>query len=228
MKKSEQSIKLQEEDMRKEININEWERKGHFEYYSRCATPHYCVAFNIDVTNLLQFTRKNNISFYYSLIYLCTQSINEIDEFLLETENNKVYKIDRRVPCFTDLMKDATSFHMVSLACEGDIIEYATKAREESRRNPLSVYALEGLRESQIIYSCIPWADITMCSNERDYTDPNLKDDTAPILVWGKYTEQNGKYMINMTLDVNHRFIDGYFVGQFVQKLDEKIAELDN
>ena len=92
--------------------------------------------------------------------------------------------------------------------------------------NPLSVYALEGLRESQIIFSCIPWADITMCSNERDYTDPKLKDDTAPILVWGKYTEQNGKYNINMTLDVNHRFIDGYFVGQFVQKLETKIAEL--
>lgn len=31
---------------------------------------------------------------------------------------------------------------------------------------------------------------------------------------------------INMTLDVNHRFIDGYFVGQFVQKLETKIAEL--
>ena len=54
-----------------------------------------------------------------------------------------------------------------------------------------------------------------------------MKDDTAPILVWGKYTEQNGKYIINMTLDVNHRFIDGYFVGQFVQKLEEKISELD-
>ena len=58
-------------------------------------------------------------------------------------------------------------------------------------------------------------------------TDPKLKDDTAPILVWGKYTEQNGKYIINMTLDVNHRFIDGYFVGQFVQKLEKKIAELN-
>ncbi len=32
--------------------------------------------------------------------------------------------------------------------------------------------------------------------------------------------------IINMTLDVNHRFIDGYFVGQFVQKLEEKIAGL--
>ena len=97
--------------MRKEIDIKQWNRKEHFEFYSKIATPHYCVAFNIDITNLLAFTRKNKISFYYSLIYLCTQSINQIDEFLLETEDNKVYRIDRRVPCFTDLKKDSTSFH---------------------------------------------------------------------------------------------------------------------
>lgn len=29
-----------------------------------------------------------------------------------------------------------------------------------------------------------------------------------------------------MTLDVNHQFIDGYFVGQFVHKLEAKIADL--
>lgn len=214
--------------MRQEIDIEKSDRKDHFEYYSKIATPHYCVAFNVDITNLLQFTRKNHISFYYSLIYLCTEAINSIDEFLLETEDNKVYSISRRVPCFTDLKKGATGFHMVSLACEGDIVEFATKARKESENNPLSVSALGGLRESQIIYSCIPWADITMCSNERDYTDPMLKDDTAPILVWGKYTERDGRYIINMTLDVNHRFIDGYFVGQFVQKLEALIEELDS
>lgn len=212
--------------MRQEIDIANWNRREHFEFYSKIATPHYCVAFNIDITNLLLFTRKNKISFYYSLIYLCTCAINEIDEFLLETENNKVYKVDKRVPCFTDLKKGATDFHMVSLPCEGDIISFAKNARQESENNPLSVYALDGLRQSQIIYSCIPWADITMCSNERDYTDPNLKDDTAPILVWGKYTQRDDRYIINMTLDVNHRFIDGYFVGQFVQKLESKIAAL--
>ncbi len=213
--------------MRKEIDISSWERREHFEFYSKIATPHYCVAFNLDITNLLAFTRRNNISFYYSLIYLCTQSINEIDEFLLEAEDNKVFRIDRRVPCFTDLKKGSTSFHMVSLECDGDIIEFAKKARETSIHNPLSVSALGGIRESQIVFSCIPWANLTMCSNERDFTNPKLKDDTAPILIWGKYTENNGKYMINITLDVNHRFIDGYFVGQFVQKLETKISELE-
>ncbi len=115
---------------------------------------------------------------------------------------------------------------MVSLECGDSIIEFSENARKESAENPLSVSALDGLRESQIVFSCIPWADITMCSNERDYTDPKLKDDTAPILVWGKYTEHNGRYIINMTLDVNHRIIDGYFVGLFVQELERLIKEL--
>lgn len=212
--------------MRQEIDIHDWDRRQHFEYYSKISTPHYCVAFNVDITNLVRFTREYHISFYYSLIYLCTQSLNQIDEFLLEIEDNRVFKVERRIPCFTDLKKGATSFHMVSLPCEGDILEFTAKAREESNNNPLQVDALEGSGESQIIYSCIPWADITMCSNERDYNDPKLKDDTAPILVWGKYTEHGGRYMINMTLDVNHRLIDGYFVGLFVQNLEAMIAAL--
>lgn len=212
--------------MRQELDLTHWERKHHFEYYSKIATPHYCVAFNIDITNLLQYTRRRHISFYYALIYLCTQSLNKIDEFLMEIEDNKVFKIDTRIPCFTDLKKGSTLFHMVSLPCEGSLLDFAVRAREESLDNPLPVNALEGLGQPQIIYSCIPWADITMCSNERDYQDPKLKDDTAPILVWGKYTEHNGRYLINITLDVNHRLIDGYSVGQFVQNLENMIDSL--
>lgn len=219
--------KVEKKSMRQEIDLGNWERRQHFEYYSKISTPHYCVAFNVDITNLLWFTREHHISFYYSLIYLCTQSLNQIDEFLLEIKDNKVFKVDRRIPCFTDLRKGAASFHMVSLPCEGDILEFASKAREESIHNPLPVDALEGLGEPQVIYSCIPWVDITMCSNERDYNDPKLKDDTAPILVWGKYTEHDDRYMINMTLDVNHRLIDGYFVGLFVQNLESMIAALE-
>ncbi len=212
--------------MRKEIDLENWERKEHFLFYSQISTPHYCIAFNIDVTNLLNFTRANKISFYYSLVYLCTQSINEIDEFLLETENNKVYRVDRRVPCFTDLAKGATVFHSVSMPCEGSIVEFTQKARVESQTHPLTLNDFANVTEPKVVFSCIPWADITMCTNERDYNDPKLKEDTAPILIWGKYTLRDGRYLLNMTLDVNHRFIDGYYVGQFVQKLEEKIQQL--
>ncbi len=47
-------------------------------------------AFNVDITNLLKFTQEHRISFYYSLIFLCTQALNQIDEFLMEIRNNRV------------------------------------------------------------------------------------------------------------------------------------------
>ena len=50
---------MEDKIMRKEIDIAQWDRKEHFEFYSKIATPHYCVAFNIDITNLLAFTRKD-------------------------------------------------------------------------------------------------------------------------------------------------------------------------
>ena len=212
--------------MRKEIDLNTWDRKEHFEFFSRNATPHYCVAFNIDVTNLLHFTRANKLSFYYSLVYLCTQTVNEIDAFLMETEDNKVYARDQRSASFIDLAKGSTVFHVVCLPQQQDIFAFCSQAREQSTNNPLTLQQSCQITDPKVIFSCLPWLDMTTCTNERDYTDPKLKDDTAPIIVWGKYIQKDGKFTLNMTLDVNHRLIDGYHIGQFAQKLQNKIDSL--
>ena len=212
--------------MRKEIDLNTWDRKEHFEFFSRNATPHYCVAFNVDVTNLLHFTRTNKLSFYYSLVYLCTQTVNEIDAFLMETEDNKVYAIDQRIASFIDLAKGSTVFHVVCLPQQQDIFAFCSQAREQSTNNPLTLQQSCQITDPKVIFSCLPWLDMTTCTNERDYTDAKLKDDTAPIIVWGKYIQKDGKFTLNMTLDVNHRLIDGYHVGQFAQKLQNIIDSL--
>ena len=52
--------------------------------------------------------------------------------------------------------------------------------------------ALEGLDEPQIVFSCIPWVDITVCTNERDFAKPDAADDTVPMFAWGKYVEKGG------------------------------------
>lgn len=212
--------------MRKEIDMKNWEGKENFEYFSKISTPHYNVAFNVDITDLVIYTQKHQISLYYSLIFLCTQSLNSINQFLLEIEDNRLFKVDRRIPCFTDLKEGATSFHMVSLPCEDDMIEFATKAKETSLDDPLPINALDGLVEPQIIYSYIPCADITMCSNVRDYNNPKLKDDTVPTIIWGKYTQNGNRCILNMTLDVNRRLIDGYSVGLFVRELEKWLFAL--
>ena len=73
-----------------------------------------------------------------------------------------------------------------------------------------------------IYISTTPWFDLTSCTKERDFD----KDDAIPRITWGKYVPENGRETLGMSLEVSHRFIDGYHLGQFYQTLQKSIDEL--
>jgi chloramphenicol O-acetyltransferase type A len=74
-----------------------------------------------------------------------------------------------------------------------------------------------------IFFSCLPWVDITALTNERDF-DPN---DAIPRVAWGKYVEENGRETLGLSLEINHRFIDGLHIGRFAEALQRRIEALE-
>ena len=75
----------------------------------------------------------------------------------------------------------------------------------------------------ELIYmSCLPWLDLTGCTHER-----NLDiDDMIPRITWGKIMAQNGRETLGMSVEVNHRIIDGVHIGRFYEGLQKMIDEL--
>ena len=73
-----------------------------------------------------------------------------------------------------------------------------------------------------IYFSCLPWVELTALTNERDF-DP---DDAVPRIAWGKYTEENGRKKLHISLELNHRFTDGLHVGKFYEELSRMIDAL--
>ena len=73
-----------------------------------------------------------------------------------------------------------------------------------------------------IYISCLPWFDLTCCTNERQID----VDDTIPRITWGKYVPADGRETLGMCLEVNHRFVDGWHLGQFYQHLQQAIDAL--
>lgn len=51
--------------------------------------------------------------------------------------------------------------------------------------------------------------EITSLSSERIID----ADDAIPRIAWGKYVERDGKLQLCVSVDVNHRLIDGYYIG---------------
>lgn len=45
-------------------------------------------------------------------------------------------------------------------------------------------------------------------------------------ITWGKYVPADGRETLGMCLEVNHRFVDGWHLGQFYQHLQQAIDAL--
>ena len=74
----------------------------------------------------------------------------------------------------------------------------------------------------QIYFSCLPWMEITSLSSERIID----ADDAVPRIAWGRYVHRDGTLQLCVSVDVNHRLIDGYYIGRFYQELQQRINDL--
>ncbi len=203
------------------IDLSTWPRAELFRFFSGVSQPFYSVAFRVDVTNLHAYTKAHGLSFYYALGALATDAVNAVENFRYTIRGGKIYLLDERIPSLTDLKPGSEQFHIVTLPKTGTLEEFcrAAKARSDAQQSFLDQ---DGETDALIYFSCTPWFDLTACTNERDFD----RDDNIPRITWGKYVPENGRELLGMSLEVNHRFIDGYHLGQFYQKLQSAIDAL--
>ena len=100
--------------------------------------------------------------------------------------------------------------------------QIAAKARSEAQTHFLDQDDKE--LDALIYFSCVPWLDLTALTNERDFD----RDDNIPRIAWGKYVpDGTGRETLGMSVEVNHRFLDGVHLGKFYQALQASIDALE-
>ncbi len=206
--------------MRK-IDPNTWSRREIFDFFSKISNPFYSVTFNIDVTEVYAYAKRSGLSFYYALVYLVTKAVNSVEAFRYGIVDGELVLFDERSPSFTDLKKGSESFHIVTMPCEGDIADFCREAKCRSAEQ--TTFLSTDKESADLIYfSCLPWVELTALTNERDF-DP---DDAIPRISWGKYYERDGRKILGMSLELNHRITDGVHIGKFADALQNLISEL--
>lgn len=203
------------------VDINNWERRELFDHFSRLRMPHFVVAANIDVTNLLAFKRREGLSFYLTLIYLTTHVVNSIENFRLGIVEGRVVRFDLLHTNFTHKRPEEEVFRFHTAPLEGSLREYV-EATSRAMAAQTTLYGGLGDIPNVVYCSCAPNVDATALIN------PGMEnpDDAIPRVNWGKYVERNGRWMMNVTVTANHRFVDGYHIGLFFERLQAAIDKL--
>ena len=197
-----------------------WPRRELFDFFSPMSQPFFSVTFRQDVTRLYQFAKENRLSFYHSLVYLCTRAVNGVEAFRYALRGEDLVLFDQRIPSFTDLKPGAEQFHIVTLPMEADIRAFCAAARAKSAAQTTFLDQEDSL--DLIYFTCLPWVELTALTNERAF-DP---DDAVPRIAWGRYAQEGDRTVLHISLELNHRFVDGLHVGRFHQELTKLLEAL--
>jgi chloramphenicol O-acetyltransferase type A len=206
--------------MRKEINIDDWERKEHFTFFLQSDLPFYNVNFNVEVPGVREACKVRKLSVNNVIMHVTIKALSRISNFLYRLENGKVVKYDRIDPSFACIRGNEELFRMVTVDFHDDMAKFDESVKM-AVANSVGYFDFRILKErtNLVFISALPWIPFAGV----DHTLSLRKEDTIPRISWGKIHKEGHGDILPYNIQVNHIFIDGIHVGMFYEYLKEEI-----
>jgi len=207
--------------MKKELNIDSWARKNHFNFFRNFEEPFFGVTVKLECTKAYTYCKQNGYSFFLYYLHKSLAAAINVEAFRYRINGDKVIVYDSLVASSTINRPDGT-FGFSYLRYSEDYSEFLKNATIEIEqvRNSNDLVTTTGY-DNVIHYSSIPWINFTSLSHARSFSH----QDSCPKITFGKMTESNGVLSMPVSIHVYHALMDGYEVGQFVDLFQELMNE---
>ncbi|MBQ3650968.1 MAG: chloramphenicol acetyltransferase [Clostridia bacterium] len=203
------------------IDVETWPRKDAYQLFSRGYLPYFSVTTPLDVTELYRYAKGEGLSFYRAMIYLVTRAMNELEPFRLRIRPQGIAVCDTVSPSYTTAGREGTfGICNVDYLPGETMADFCRRALEQEKRQGAEMVVEDDVRDDLIFFSCVPWFVTTSVLQEQP-TDP---DDSFPRVLWDRIHEEKGRKLVNFTLQLNHRLLDGAHVRDLLQRMEELMA----
>ncbi len=207
--------------MKQLIDIENWPRKDHFKFFSQFDEPFFGLTVTIDCTAAYKMSKQLGVSFFLYYLHKALAAVNMVEAFRYRIDGDKVYLYDEVHASPTINRPDGT-FGFSYVDYHPDFNTFVTGAQIEIERVQNSTGLIPAISGENVIhFSAIPWVDFTSLSHARSFS---FKD-SMPKISFGKVTEKDGVKTMPVSIHVHHGLMDGYHVGQFVEKYQELLNE---
>ena len=174
--------------MKIKIDTNNWSRKLAYETFSKFSDPYTGIVTKLDITNIINYCKQNDISFYGCMTYFVLKSMNEIDAFSYgygkEEGRYFVYKYDSLAVTVTVINNNNELNFTRYVEYNDDISSFLLdfyKATNDAS-NGIPYYKISGLENmNKINITCIPWITFSNFKDAIDLKEKNSK----PKICWG-------------------------------------------
>ncbi|HFG0566831.1 chloramphenicol acetyltransferase [Flavobacterium psychrophilum] len=203
------------------INIESWNRKEHFEFFSRMASPYFGITTEVDCTIAYDNAKENGNSFFAHYLHKSMIAVNSVEELRLRIVDNKVALFEKINAGATVGRADGTfGFIFVNFS---DDFETFNKELQNEIQTVLNSTGLrlndDDIKKDLIRHSIIPWTSFTGLLHPTNFD----RTESVPKITFGKFSIREGKKYLPVSIEAHHGLVDGFHLAKYLSEFQRQL-----
>lgn len=201
------------------IDLENWKRKEHFEFFASFANPFFGIVSEVECTKAFYKAKAENHSFFASYLHKTLIAANYVDAFLYRYDGSVVTKYDEVHISATISREDGTfGFSFIPFSNDFDVFLQSVQSEIDAVRSTSGIRLNEDTNLKNVIhFSSLPWIKFTGLTHAID----NKVIDSVPKISVGKVVDQDNRKIMPVSVTAHHGLVDGLDVAQFLDKFRE-------
>lgn len=204
------------------IDMNNYARRAHFDYFRSLAYPYVGVTAEVDITDFRRVTKQKGCNFFHSFLWCASQAANMIPEMRQRQRGDQIVEYDFCMTSHTVARADETYVYCdLNANCAYlDFLPYAESEQKMAQAGG-DIDRTPAEEEGLLFISTMTWLSHTALIQPVP-----VPADSNPRITWGKFFEREGKMLIPVSLLCNHALVDGRHIARFYENLNAKLREV--
>ncbi|MBK1896578.1 chloramphenicol acetyltransferase [Chryseobacterium paridis] len=203
------------------IDIEKWNRKEHFEFFSKMASPYFGFTAEVDCTKAYDTVKANGYSFFAYYLHKSMAAVNSVDELKMRIVDDQVVLFDVIHAGSTIARADGTfGFSFIPFS------EQFETFNEELQKEVTAVQNSSGLRLSTdtvtkalIRHSTIPWNSFSALLHPTNFDNK----ESIPKITFGKFSVRDGKKYLPVSVEAHHGLADGLHLARYFEEFQNQL-----
>ena len=210
------------------IKYQDLKKRKQYDWFKTFANPCYGFDVKMDVTKVVEYSKKTNTSFFINVLYLVTTGMSMIEEMRIREVKGEIRLYDKINPTFT-VMTDLGIYENSGFEMIDDYQGFYNKAKEVIEKVKYQTFIKDTYNDSNLFndyyITCIPWLSLEGMTHP--LCDNNFESSSVPRICWDKYRLENDKYVMLLNITVSHCFVDGYPLTLAFKNIQEKFNNVE-
>ncbi|ASK29208.1 chloramphenicol acetyltransferase [Chryseobacterium sp. T16E-39] len=203
------------------VNVEKWNRKEHFEFFSKMASPYFGFTAEVDCTKAYETAKAKGCSFFAYYLHKSMVAVNSVEELKMRIVDDQIVVFDVIDAGSTIARADGT-FGFSYIPFSESFDAFSTELQKEVQ----AVQNSSGLRlntdtvtKALIRHSTIPWNSFSALLHPTNFD----KTESIPKITFGKYSIREGKKHLPVSIEAHHGLADGLHLARYFEEFQRQL-----